>query len=61
LAVASSFKKNEFIKSVEIDLEPLELKDRVEKIADELYKSFEGNYIKGISILLEILEPENEK
>lgn len=61
LAIDSSFKKIEFIKRVEIDLEQLELKDRIEKIADELYNSFEGDYTDGVSKLLEILGPENEK
>ena len=61
LVIDTSFNEKEFIKRVEMDLEPLELKDRVEKIADELYNSFEGNYKNGVSKLLGILGPENEK
>ncbi len=60
-AVDSSFKANEFIARTEENLEELELKDRVEKIADELYHSFGGNYQAGTLSLMEILGPENEK
>jgi len=61
LVIDPSFGDKMFIKSIERNLEPLELKDRVEKIADELFSSFECNYEKGISILVRILGPENEK
>lgn len=58
-AVDLSFNKKEFVRR--IDLEKLELKDRVEKIADELFNSFQCNYMKGVTVLTEILGPENEK
>lgn len=61
LVADPSFREKEFIKSLERNLEPLELKDRVEKIADALYKSFECNYEYGISKLIRVLGPENEK
>ena len=61
LLVAPSFDSKGFIKRVEKGLEPLELKDRVEKIADELFNGFNGDYINGLSHLVMILGPENPK
>ncbi len=57
----SSFNAKEFIQNVARDLKPLELKDRVEKIADGLFSSFGGDYEKGLIHLIRILGPENEK
>jgi len=53
--------KHSFIKSVSKKVEGLELKDRIECIADELKRHLSGNYKKDISHFLSILGPENEK
>lgn len=56
-----SFQKEQFVLSVEQRIETLELKGRVECMADELHSGFFKKYQKGISTLLEILGPENQK
>lgn len=59
--VDSSFDHNAFTHNATTGLEPLELKDRVEKMADALYRGFNGDYPKGAASLIKILGPENEK
>ena len=59
--VAYSFDSDQFVHRVEQSLDSLELKDRVEKIADELYRGFSSDYQTGISHLMQILGPENDK
>ena len=59
-AVNPSFKKGAFIITIDKGIQELELKDRVEYIADVFYKEFK-EYEKGISILMQILGPENEE
>ena len=59
--IHSDFPSRKFIKNVDKGVQPLELKDRVEFIADELQRSIDLPYDKAISILLQILGPENKE
>lgn len=61
IEVDTSFDKSKFIKAVVKQIEPLELKDRVEVFADELYAGFNQEYETAIDTLLKILGPENDK
>ncbi len=61
ITIEPSFNKQRFIKSIHKKVQDLELKDRVEVIADELYKELGADYKRGINILLQILGPENEE
>ncbi|XCF05538.1 DNA alkylation repair protein [Tamlana crocina] len=56
----SSYNKASLIQNIELKLECLELKDRVELIADQLHKSFDYNYNLGLLQLIDILGPENK-
>ncbi len=58
--VDPAFDRKTFIQNATAGLEPLELKDRVEKMADALYARYHGDYPKGVSSLIKILGPENE-
>nr|WP_298998940.1 DNA alkylation repair protein [uncultured Allomuricauda sp.] len=53
--------KNAFIDFIAQSIEELELKDRVEYIADALKQNLSGNYEEDISHFMKILGPENEK
>ncbi|MBT8220168.1 MAG: DNA alkylation repair protein [Bacteroidia bacterium] len=55
------FDSTQFVESISPQLEGLELKDRVELIADVMFSRFEGNYETGVNKLLKILGPENPK
>ena len=55
------FPSRKFIKNVDKGVQPLELKDRVEFIADELHQGLNLSYGKSIAILQKILGPENEE
>lgn len=57
----SKFSKKEFIKQINSKVNNLELKARIELIADELYKQFNSDYLLGLDYLSQILGPENEK
>lgn len=59
--IKPNFNQSDFIKSVEQKVENLELKDRVEIIADLLFENLEESYVIGIETLLQILGPENEE
>lgn len=59
--VYPTFQSTAFIKEVEEGTEGLELKDRVELIADKLQEYLPQAYPKALSILAQILGPENEK
>ena len=50
-----------FIKKVDAQVDALELKDRVEIIADALYSMFGEDYESSINSLLLILGPENKE
>ena len=54
-----SFNKKRFVKQIDKQVGALELKDRVEVIADGLYEELNSNYKKGVATLVSILGPEN--
>ncbi|MER3330065.1 MAG: 3-methyladenine DNA glycosylase, partial [Candidatus Kapaibacterium sp.] len=51
--------RENFVNNVEKGVEKLELKDRVELMADELYKELGEDYTSGIRTLMKIVGPEN--
>lgn len=53
------FKSKRFVSQVVKQVDELELKDRIELIADLLFSEFGKDYKKGIKILGSILGPEN--
>lgn len=55
------FDKNKFVESVDDKIQNLELKDRVEVIADQLSYQLTNSYKKNAAILIEVLGPENEE
>ncbi len=60
-ARAIDLDKDSFVKAVSEKVDALELKDRVECIADELNLHLSGNYQNKVGYLRNILGPENEK
>lgn len=61
VAVQSDFQKKSFVSQIDKGVDPLELKDRVELIADALQSHISGTYLKQLKTLLKILGPENEE
>ena len=59
--VDSGFNQQRFTEAVISKVDPLELKDRVEVIADELFFALDQDYVYGVSILMESLGPENDE
>lgn len=55
------FDKSSFVQNVDSGVAPLELKDRVELIADELYRTLGADYTRNITLLTRILGPENKE
>jgi len=60
MEVMPDFNSKSFKKKIKSGVQDLELKDRVELIADELFHNFNGDYDAGIKTMLNILGPENE-
>jgi len=58
--VNKDFNRRRFIREVDKETANLELKDRVELIADKLYTELGGNYKKGVKVLMGIMGEENE-
>jgi len=58
--VYPDFDSDQFVRAVERQVEPLELKARVRVIADELHRAIPLDYPDQIAVLLGILGPENE-
>lgn len=56
----SNFNSKVFLNKIDKTLEPLELKDRVEEIADRLHSTLGESYTQNIKTLIKILGPENE-
>jgi 3-methyladenine DNA glycosylase AlkC len=56
-----AFDAGVFIENVDKGTEQLELKDRVELIADQLHAQLPADFPQAIAILQRILGPENEK
>ncbi len=61
LYVHPDFNSTLFIKKVTSGVEGLELKDRVELIADELNNELDNSYPEQIEVLIQILGPENDE
>ena len=61
LIESSGFNSKDFIEAIDQGTCNLELKDRVEFIADELFKQFDNNFITCIKHLLQVLGPENQE
>ncbi len=57
--IKNDFNTVGFIRAVDEKVNDLELKDRVEIIADELNDNLDNDFKSGIAILSEILGPEN--
>ncbi|MBL4681135.1 MAG: hypothetical protein JKY88_10500 [Pseudomonadales bacterium] len=55
------FKTRPFVKVIQSSVEELELKQRVELIADALFRQLPANYHDALDILIKILGPENAK
>lgn len=53
------FPKEQFIQNIVRGVQGLELKDRVEVIADELHTSLANSYRKNVTVLVQTLGPEN--
>jgi len=60
-AVYPAFESKKFIKTVSKKVDDLELKARVEVIADEIHLHLKADYLKNIKVLMAILGPENEE
>ncbi len=56
----ADFPSKKFVKNIDKGVSDLELKDRVEFIADQLHQSLPSDYLSALQILIEILGPENE-
>tara|TARA_R100001480_G_scaffold154578_1_gene160242 strand:- start:462 stop:1238 length:777 start_codon:yes stop_codon:yes gene_type:complete len=61
LSVRSDFNSIPFLKKVNAGVDGLELKERVELIADELNNHLESDYPQQVEVLLQILGPENDE
>ncbi|MEQ9091024.1 MAG: DNA alkylation repair protein [Balneola sp.] len=61
LSVHLDFNSTLFIKKVDAGVDGLELKDRVELIADELKTHLEDDYPEQVEVLIQILGPENDE
>ncbi len=59
--VYPEFKRHFFISAIHSNVEPLELKARVELFADYLQHSLPAHYPDALDFLLQILGPENQK
>lgn len=59
--VDPDFNSRSFISRIDQQVGSLELKDRVELIADELYNQMKGAYRSKVQLLMSILGPKNEK
>lgn len=56
-----NFNAEAFVSAISKRVNELELKDRVELMADELYNQYEASYLDGLSQIRNILGPENEE
>ncbi len=59
--IKPDFKRSDFINAVDAKVRDLELKDRVEKIADELFIWLGEDYESGLAVLMQTLGPENKE
>ncbi len=61
IKVYPEFNFENFCNKVESKIDSLELKDRVEVFADELHDTINKDFTETISILIDILGPENQE
>lgn len=61
LKIKPGFDKTHFVSSIDERVQHLELKDRVEVIADELHNHLSNKYTTTVGILCQILGPENSE
>lgn len=61
IVVHPNFNQKKFVKTVSQKVDDLELKDRVDVIADELHLHLKADYPKNIKVLMKILGPENKE
>lgn len=59
--VDSQFNSESFIQFITYRIDSLELKDRIEVFADEMYLGFSSDYLTGLNVLMQILGPENKE
>ncbi len=59
--IQTDFPNNDFIEYISQQIPELELKDRVEVIADGLFHFLNKDYQQALPVLLEILGPENKE
>jgi 3-methyladenine DNA glycosylase AlkC len=60
-SVQDSFNDRAFIQAVKEGVDDLELKDRVELMADALHEALGGRFVQNAAVLLQILGPKNEE
>ncbi|MET2984172.1 DNA alkylation repair protein [Aureibaculum conchae] len=61
MVLKPNFPKNAFVKNIVDKIDDLELKDRVELIADEIHTHLGNTIPENINLLVKILGPENEE
>ena len=61
LEIYKDFPSDDFIKNTIDQIDPLELKARVEVFADNLFEAFHQDYLLGLEQLVQIIGPENDK
>lgn len=61
IANGVAFDKNTFVQKVAMGIKGLELKDRVELMADLLQQHLDADYTTAVKCMVDILGPENEK
>ncbi|MEM8525159.1 MAG: DNA alkylation repair protein [Bacteroidota bacterium] len=61
LVEKADFNKKSFVKSIDSQVNMLELKARIEVFADELHQYLSANYEQAMPVLMKILGPENEE
>lgn len=59
LDIYPQFDKKVFVKTIDQKVQNLELKDRIEVMADELHLNLTDSYPKNVQLLIQILGPEN--
>lgn len=59
LDIYPQFDKKVFVKTIDQKVQNLELKDRIEVMADELHLNLTNSYPKNVQLLIQVLGPEN--
>ena len=61
VSIKPDFNIKKFIKQIDLAVQDLELKDRVEVISDEIHARLGEDYTTNIQLLMQILGPENKE